>query len=141
MESHDPGQERLRAIEAEIAAVQEAIARAATTPVTLSQAAELQALEREREALCGRLADLLVAQALQWALLDEAMRRAEEALIRSVPKKHQSEGWREVTLRFAHGHRLSVMARYFRPKAVRRRRGCYPGLVLLGVHDTAAPRS
>jgi hypothetical protein len=136
---NDAGHERLRAIEAEIAAVQEAVAMAMVTPIVLRQAVDLQVLERERGALCGRLADLLAAQSLQGALLGEAMRSAEDELIRSVPKKYQSEGWREVTLRFAQGHRITVMARYFRQKARRRRRGGYPGLLLLGIHDRCTP--
>jgi hypothetical protein len=132
---NDAGHERLRAIEAEIAAVQEAVAIAMVTLVLLRQADDLQALERERGALCGRLADLLAAHSLQGALLGSA----EDELIRSVPKKSQSEGWREVTLRFAQGQRLTVVARYFRPKARRRRRGGYPGLLLLGIHDPCPP--
>jgi len=136
---NDAGHERLRAIEAEIAAVQEAVAIAMVTPMVFRQAVDLQALERERGALCGRLADLLAAQSLQGALLGEAMRSAEDELIRSVPKKYQSEGWREVTLRFAQGHRITVVARYFRQKARRRRRGGYPGLLLLGIHDRCTP--
>ena len=106
---NDAGHERLRAIEAEIAAVQEAVAMAMVTPIVLRQAVDLQVLERERGALCGRLADLLAAQSLQGALLGEAMRSAEDELIRSVPKKYLSEGWREVTLANLQMHLAGIL--------------------------------
>ena len=132
----DPGNAHLEAIRAQIQAVQAQLEAIGQRTSGVLDVAGLEALEREASGLSGQLSDLLVAAQVQVALCSVELRAEEEALVKAYPKKLRSAGWREVELRCTHGHPVKVRARYFsrRPARVRKRaKGCYPGLVLLGI--------
>jgi hypothetical protein len=138
----NPGHEHLEVIRAQIQAVQTQLEALGQRTGGVLDVAGLEALEREASELSGQLSDLLVAAQVQVALCSVERRAEEEALVKAYPKKLRSAGWREVELRCTHGHPVTVKARYFsrRPGRQRKReKGCYPGLVLLGIYDHATP--
>ena len=138
----NPGNEHLEAIRAQLQAVQTQLEALGQRPRGVLDVAGLEALEREASGLSGQLSDLLVAAQVHVALCSVELRAEEEALVKAYPKKLRSAGWREVELRCTHGHPVKVRARYFsrRPARGRKRaKGCYPGLVLLGIYDHSTP--
>jgi hypothetical protein len=120
----------------------EKIAKFADTDRAVSDAEELEALEREIRQLTEHLGGLLVGYQLQQVLSSEALRAEEAALVRDWPKRLNSDGLVKVTIRTAQGLACEVQARYYRHKGrsgAKRGRGLYPGLVLLGIHNRCTP--
>jgi hypothetical protein len=138
----DPGHEPLEAIRTQIQAVQAQLEALGQRTSGMLEVAGREAIEREASGLSSQLSDLLVAAQVQVALCSAELRAEEEALVKAYPKKVRSAGWREVELRVTHGYPVKVKARYFsrRPARGRKRaKGCYPGLVLLGIYDHSTP--
>ncbi|MFO1430219.1 MAG: hypothetical protein U1F76_15625 [Candidatus Competibacteraceae bacterium] len=138
----NPGCEHLEAIRTQIQVVQAQLEALGQRTRGVLDVNGLEALEREAQGLSSQLSDLLVAVQVQVALCSTELRTEEEALVKAYPKKLHSVGWREVELRCTSGHAVKVKARYFsrRPARGRKRpKGCYPGLVVLGIYDRSTP--
>ncbi len=138
----DPGREYLEAIRTQIQAVQVQLEAVGQRTSGVLDVNGLEAIEREAKGLSSQLSDLLVAVQVQVALCSTELRTEEEALVKAYPKKLRSAGWREVELRCTHGHAVKVKARYFSRRPARgrkRQKGCYPGLVVLGIYDHSTP--
>jgi len=138
----DPGHDHLEAIRTQIQAVQTPLAALGQRTSAVLDVAGLEAIEREASGLSRQLSDLVVAAQVQVALCSAELRAEEEALVKAYPKKLRSAGWREVEVRCTSGHAVKVKARYFSRRPARQRKrekGCYPGLVLLGIYDHATP--
>lgn len=138
----NPGHDHLEVIRAQIQAVQAEVETFGQRAKAVRDAGGLEAVEREASELCGRLGDWRVAYEVQQALCSEALRAEEEALVKAYPKKLRRTGWRTVEVRGSHGVVVPVKARYFSRRLAqskKRAKGCYPGLVLLGIHDHGTP--
>jgi hypothetical protein len=138
----NPGNEHLEAIRTQIQVVQAQLEALGQRTSGVLDVAGVEALEREVSELSGQLSDLLVAAQIQIALCSAELRAEEEALVKAYPKQLRSAGWREVELRCTHGHRVKVTARYCSRRPARwgkREKGCYPGLVVLGIYDHSTP--
>jgi len=97
--------------------------------------ADIEALEQEIGGLIGRLGALLMQKKLQEVVQSEAFQEQESALIKQLPGRWVSEGYREVTIRTGWGA-IRVKMRYFRRQclsAKARRTGIYPAQVLWGI--------
>ena len=120
----------------------EKIAAFAETDHVVSNAEELETLEREVRQLTDHLGGLLVGQQLQQTLSSEALQVDEAALVRDWPKRLTSDGLVKVTIRTQQGLSCEVRTRYYRRKGrsgAKRGQGLYPGLALLGIRDRCTP--
>ena len=138
----NPGYEHLEAIRTQIQAVQAQLEALGQRTSGVLDVNGLEALEREAKGLSSQLSDLLVAAQVQVALCSAALRAEEESLVKAYPKQLRIAGWREVELRCTAGHAVKVKARYLSRRPARHRKrekGCYPGLVVLGIYDHSPP--
>lgn len=88
----------------------------------------------------NRLAARMLALKLQESLNKEELRDEQRKIIRSVPRKMKNQGMREVSLTTSFGITITVVTSYFsragkKDKRCKRRRGLFPGLFLLGIHE------
>ena len=126
----------------EIQRAQEELADFARRPHPLNSAHDLIVFEEKLQQLTQRLHALLAAKAVQDALLADSMRSHVRKLLQTSPKKFKDQGWRPVTLRFAHGESVVVFAVYYsrgQNRSGKRCKGFYPGLLVLGIHDHCSP--
>jgi len=102
----------------------------------VSNAEELEALEREIGGLTDELAGLLLEKHVQASLDRAEQKEKEAALVKALPGKLKNEGKEEVRIRTVSGLMIVVHTRYYRRRCDRRSRkrhkGVYAGLVLLG---------
>ena len=107
--------------------------------ISIRDADALELLEKENHAKTIKLADLLSAIKLQQALDGADLIEAEKNLVKSLPKKYRNLGYRAVTIRMLGGTQIIVMASYYHQKSnlkkMQGKRGFYPRLLLLGIHD------
>ena len=108
---------------------------------TLTSAAEMVAKERETKSLTDRIQALMMALELQRALASPELHEQERKFGKASPRKMKDFGYRPVTIQFLGGQEVRLMARYWcRSQAAREKgKGCYFGLVLLGVCDRCTP--
>lgn len=108
-------------------------------PVNLTDADALEAFEMEVHAKAAKLADSITAVKLQEALVRPDADQAEKELIKSLPKKYKNMGYRAVKIHLLGGTAISIKAPYYHQKSdlkkMRGRKGLYPKLLLLGIHD------
>jgi hypothetical protein len=86
----------------------------------------------------SKLADMMAAVTLQQAINDTGLDEAEKELIKSSPKKMKNMGRRRITIRMLGGTLATIEANYYHQKSDtknRGRKGFYPRLLLLGIHD------
>ncbi|MCI5158660.1 MAG: hypothetical protein D3906_09535 [Candidatus Electrothrix sp. AUS1_2] len=103
-----------------------------------------EAEQRIREAT-NRLASRILALKVQESLDKNEIRDEEKKVIGSVPKKMKNQGVREVNILTSFGVTITVVASYFsqankKDKRRQKRKGIYPGLFLLGIHDRLTPK-
>src|SRR5207237_2666793 len=70
------------------------------------------------------------------------LNEAEKELIKSSPKKMKNMGRRTITIRMLGGTLVTIEVTYFHQKSDTKnhgRRGFYPKLLLLGIHDKCTP--
>ena len=79
----NPGQAHLEVIRAQIQAVPAELETFGPRAQAIRDAGDLEAVEEEARALCGRLRDWLVVYEVQEALCSEAVRAEEEALVKA----------------------------------------------------------
>lgn len=111
---------------------------ARSTPMS---AAEMIERERGTKALTDRIQALTTALELQRALASPELQEQERKLAKGSPRKMKDFGYRPVTIQFLGGQEVQLMARYWcRSQAAKEKaKGCYFGLVLLGVCDRCTP--
>jgi hypothetical protein len=104
-------------------------------------AEEVMARERGTKALTDRIQAVATALELQRSLASPELHAQERKLAKASPKKMKDFGYRPVTVQFLGGQEIELMARYWcRSEAAKNKgRGCYFGLVLLGVCDRCTP--
>ena len=97
---------------------------------------------RDAEAL-EKLADLIAAIKLQEALNSNELEESEKNLAKSYPKKMKNTGHRAVTIRMLGGTAVTIVTAYYHQKSdlkkLKGRKGFYPRLLLLGIHDRCTP--
>ena len=110
-------------------------------PREVKNAEELEALEQEIRHLTDHLGGLLVGHHLQQVLSSAAVKEEESALVKSWPRRLNSDGFVKVRVRTVQGLSCEVQARYCRQKRERTRRGegLYPGLAVLGIQNRCTP--
>ena len=108
---------------------------------TPTSAAELAQRERESKALTDRIQALASALELQRALASPRLHQQERTLAKGWPKKMKDFGYRPVKVHFLGGGEVELMVRYWcRSRAAGEKgKGCYFGLVLLGICDRCTP--
>lgn len=109
----------------------------------VTNAEELEELEREIRRLTDRLGSLLLGKKVQAALDAPAGEAAEQELVKCIPKRLKSEGKKAVHLETCFGYQITVWGRYYRRNCDRKRRqqkaGLYAGLVCLGIYERCTP--
>ncbi len=108
----------------------------------LTNPSELTAFEQRLTALTQRMHSLLAAVAVQDSALSPQLRQSTRLLIASCAKPLKNQGWRPVTLRFAHGPEVVVFLPYYsrsRARPGQSSKGCFPILLLLGIYDHCSP--
>lgn len=110
--------------------------------MNISDAESLERLETDLHAKAAKLADLTCAMKLQEALNSDALNQAEQELVKLYPKKMKNMGKRTVTIHMLGGTLVTIEATYYHQKSdsrQRSRKGFYPKLILLGIHDGCTP--
>lgn len=110
--------------------------------IDIRDADSLEKLEIEIHAKTTRLADTLSAMKLQEALNSDELNDAEKDLLKSHPGKMKNMGRRTVTIRMLGGTLVTIEVTYYHQKSdtkSRTRKGFYPKLLLLGIHDKCTP--
>jgi len=124
----------------QIQALMAEITRLSTTQNPLDTPEKMDTLEQQIHALTRQLADHVTALKLQHAIDSEALQNQATQLIQSQPKKQRNVGRRHVNIRFLGGTRLKISVPYYaRRWAQKKGQGCYPSLILLGIHDRCTP--
>jgi hypothetical protein len=110
-----------------------------SNPINIYDADALEKFELEIQLKTVQLADSISAIKLQESLNSDALNEAEKKLIKTLPKKYKSMGYRAVTIRMLGGTLITVVVPYYHQKSdikkMRARKGFYPKLSLLGIHD------
>jgi hypothetical protein len=109
---------------------------------SLNSAADLIAFEQAIQESTQRLHALLCAMSVQDSLASPPFRQAIHRLFAAYPKPLKNQGRRRVALRFSQGAAVDVYLPYYsRSKAAPglRSKGCFPALLLLGIHDRCSP--
>lgn len=110
--------------------------------IDICDADSFEKLEIEIHAKTKKLADTLSAMKLQEALNSNELNDAEKDLLKSHPSKMKNMGRRTVTIRMLGGTLVHVEVTYYHQKSdtkSRSRKGFYPKLLLLGIHDKCTP--
>jgi hypothetical protein len=109
------------------------------TPIfTITDANSLESLEAGLHEKAAKLADLIAAKKLQETLDTEELSKAEKDLLKSHPKKMKNMGRRTVNIRMLSGTLITILVTYYHQKSdskSRCKKGFYPKLLLLGIHD------
>ena len=100
-------------------------------------------LEIELHKKAAKLADLISAIKFQEALNSESLDEAEKELLQLHPKKMKNMGRRTMTVRLLGGTPVQLSAPYYHQKIdikeMQSKKGFYPRLSLLGIHDKCTP--
>jgi hypothetical protein len=110
---------------------------------------ELNAFERRIQKTTDRLAGLITAKKIQQVLNSLELKQQQNDLIRNFPRRMKNQGLREVEITTLRGDPVKVKTAYYSGKKKKRRlkkkktvkKGFYPGLFLLGIHDRLTPAS
>lgn len=113
-----------------------------SSPAKIHDANSLEQLEVALHEKATKLADMTAAVKLQEALNSNELDEAEKELIKSYPKKMKNMGRRIITIRMLGGTLVTIEVTYYHQKSDtknRLRKGFYPKLLLLGIHDRCSP--
>jgi len=102
---------------------------------------DFAAWERQLKALHNQVMSLQAALALQRKLYSEALHQQEQKMGKSSPKKMKNFGYRRVEIQFFGGLKIHVFVRYWCRNQARadKAKGCFYGLLLLGIYDHCTP--
>jgi hypothetical protein len=111
----------------------------------IKDAASLHEEEQRIGEATAKLAARILALKVQKSLNKGMMQDEQKKVIRSIPKKMKNQGVREVNISTSFGVMVTVVASYFnqagkKDKRRQKRKGIYPGLFLLGIHDRLTPK-
>src|SRR3990167_9554438 len=114
-----------------------------SSSITIRDAEALKKLEIDIHTKATKLADLIAAIKLQEALNSNELEESEKNLAKSYPKKMKNTGHRAVTIRMLGGTAVTIVTAYYHQKSdlkkLKGRKGFYPRLLLLGIHDRCTP--
>lgn len=126
-------------LQASVEAFMSEIREISTTSISFDHADKVEAFEKTIHEKTAQLADSITAIKLQEALASQALDQAEKELIKSFPKKYKNMGYRAVKIHLLGGNAMTVSVPYYHQKSnlkkMRGRKGFYPKLLLLGIHD------
>jgi hypothetical protein len=108
----------------------------------IPDADSLEKLEIELHAKAVKMADLMSAMKLQEVLNSNELDEAEKILVKSHPQKMKNMGRRTVKIRMLGCTLVVIEATYYHQKSdskLRSKKGFYPKLLLLGIHDRCTP--
>jgi hypothetical protein len=111
----------------------------------IKDSASLHEAEQRILEATNRLAARIFALKIQESLDKNEIRDEEKKVIRSLPKKMKNQGVKEVNVLTSFGVMVTMVASYFnqatkKDKRQQKRKGIYPGLFLLGIHDRLTPK-
>ena len=106
--------------------------------------ATLDAAENRIGEATNLLAARILALKIQQSLNKPDMQEEQKEIIRSIPKKLKNQRPQAVNIATSYGITIVIVATYFSPKdkkdiRKKKRKGIYPGLFLLGIHDRLTP--
>jgi len=129
-------------IEIEIQILMEEMKEMSCSGSVLSTVDELEALEETLQNKARQLADLIAAVKIQQSLDNEVFREDIRQFVKQQPHKLKNYGHRLVKLRFAGGTVITLRVAYYARACdlKKGKKGLYPGLYLLGIHDRCTPR-
>ena len=138
------GEEHLRLLKSQLQEALKEVEKLIEKDVEVRSPEELEELEKEIIGKTDNLAGLILGVGIQKSLNSEELKDESVALIKAFPKKMKNQGTREIIIRPLRGDSITVKTEYFSPKAKKdkrkkKRKGCYPGLVLLGIYDRCTP--
>jgi hypothetical protein len=108
----------------------------------IRDADSIEKFEIDVHAKATKLADLISAMKLQETLNSNELDEAEKNLLKSYPRKMKNMGGRTVNIRMLGGTLVSIKVTYYHQKSddkSRSKKGFYPKLMLLGIHDRCTP--
>jgi hypothetical protein len=136
--------EHLCLLQSQVQEVLKKVEKLIDNDIEIRSPEELEELEKEIVDKTDKLAGLILGVGIQKSLNSQELKDESAALIKSFPKKMKNQGAREIVIRPLRGDSVTVKTEYFSPKAKKdkrkkNRKGCYPGLVLLGIYDRCTP--
>jgi hypothetical protein len=108
----------------------------------IRDATAFEKLEIDLHEKATKLADLTSAMKLQEILNSNELAEAEKHLIKSHPRKMKNMGRRTIYIHMVGGTLVAIEATYYHQKSdtkSRSKKGFYPRLLLLGIHDKCTP--
>lgn len=105
---------------------------------------KFEQLEDLLDRVTRKIKDLIAAICLQRSI--DALEEASKKLARGFKKKLKNFGRRLVRIRLSGGTEVEILVPYYAQsnpdtlKTMAGKRGCYPALILLGIHDHCSPR-
>lgn len=135
----------LEVIKSELKKVVQEIEELLDSDESVTNASDLEELEKEIVKKTDRLAGLAIGYKIQQSVDSEELGRETLKLINACPKKLKNQGRREVKIHPLRGEEVLILCPYFSQKGKKdrrkkkKRRGVYPALVLLGLYEHSTP--
>jgi len=104
---------------------------------------ELHELESRIIQATDKLAGSLLGLKIQNSLINPDLKEEGSQLAKGFPKKTKNQGPRDIEIKPSRGEAFTVSTTYVTQKGKHRkknRKGFYPELVLLGIHDHCTPK-
>jgi len=143
MDNTSSSEDIISNLNAGVEALLEEIQLIRLSPVDVCYADTLEKLERELHQKTAQLADLISALKLQETLDSHSLDRDEQALLKSYPQKMKNMGRRRLKIRLLGGTQVLFSIPYYHQKTnlkkMQKKKGFYPRLFLLGIHDRCTP--
>jgi len=105
----------------------------------------LEAVEKKINDAANRLSANILAQKIQQSFDSPNFQSNAEELINAIPKKLKNQGPRDIKITTSSGEKIEVRTNYYSQsgqksnRAKKKRKGVYPGLILVGIHDHITP--
>jgi hypothetical protein len=117
------------------ASIENIVNKACEIP-TFNTAESFEKDELEFYQFTNNLGDIIAQYKLQTVCDNESMRQAGRRLAQAMPGRVKNQGLRDVRIQTLHGGTITVSTVYFSRNCDKQRpnRGCYPVLILLGIH-------
>jgi hypothetical protein len=126
-------------LKASVESLMEEIKKVSIAFIKFADADAVEAFEKNLHQKSTQLTDFITAIKLQENLFSEALDQAEKDLIKATSKKYKNMGYRSVKIHLLGGTSIAISVPYYHQKSdlkkMRGRKGFYPKLLLLGIHD------